>query len=62
MSFLLHLTQAEVEELDARLLDVIDEYVASDRARLDRPLHRGVFVVHRVPAGARPTPAPGDAG
>ena len=47
-SFLLHLTQDEVEELDRRLLDVIDEYVATDHERLDRPAHRGIVVLHRT--------------
>lgn len=47
-TFLLHLTQEEVEELDSRLLDVIDEYVASDQDRLDRPAHRGIVVLHRT--------------
>jgi DNA-binding Lrp family transcriptional regulator len=47
-SFLLHLTQEEVEELDRRLLDVIDEYVASDHERLDHPAHRGIVVLHRA--------------
>ncbi|WP_125776852.1 winged helix-turn-helix domain-containing protein [Antribacter gilvus] len=51
--FALHLSDDEVAELDRRLLEVIDEYVATDDRRRDRPVHRGVVVLHRVtPGGA----------
>ena len=48
-SFLLHLSPDEVEELDRRILAVLDEYIDSDGTRLDRPAHRGLVVLHRVP-------------
>ncbi|MEN0071156.1 MAG: winged helix-turn-helix domain-containing protein [Propionicimonas sp.] len=48
-TFALHLSQAEVDELDARLVAVLDSYVAtdSDRADAGSPVHRGFFVLHR---------------
>ncbi len=47
--FALHLSDEEVAELDRRILAVLDEYVATDDQRLDRPLHGGAFVLHRSP-------------
>jgi predicted ArsR family transcriptional regulator len=52
-TFLLHLSKKDVEELDRRLLEVIDEYIESDHTRTRRPVHRGFFVVHRVPPSAK---------
>jgi len=51
-TFVLHLTEAELDELDARLVEVIDSYVATDRERADagHAVHRGFFVLHRPPA------------
>ena len=46
--FLLHLSPDEVRELDRRILAVLDEYVATDHERLDRPALGGIFVLHRV--------------
>jgi DNA-binding transcriptional ArsR family regulator len=46
--FLLHLSPGEVEELDRRILAVLDEYVATDHERLDRPALGGIFVLHRT--------------
>jgi DNA-binding transcriptional ArsR family regulator len=46
-AFRLHLSDDDVAELDRRILAVLDEYVATDDDRLDRPLHRGLFVLHR---------------
>lgn len=46
-TFTLHLSDEDVAELDRRILAVIDEYVASESDRAGRPLHRGLFVVHR---------------
>ena len=53
-TFTLHLTDAELDELDARLVEVIDSYVATDRerARAGHPARRGLFLLHRVPAPA----------
>jgi DNA-binding transcriptional ArsR family regulator len=47
--FLLHLTPDEAAELERRILAVLDEYVASDHERLDRPAHGGIVVLHEVP-------------
>ncbi|MFD7657707.1 ArsR/SmtB family transcription factor [Actinosynnema sp. NPDC059797] len=46
--FALHLSAEEVDELSRRIGAVLDEYVATDDQRLDRPLHGGIFVVHRL--------------
>jgi len=53
--FMLHLTEAEVRELDRRLLEVLDEYIQTDHQRLDRPALGGIVVVHQL---AEPTPSP----
>ena len=54
-TFVLHLNEAELNELDARLIAVIDSYIATDTERADAgsPAHRGFFVLHR-PALSRP--------
>jgi DNA-binding CsgD family transcriptional regulator len=44
----LHLSQAEAEELDRRLLAVLDPYVETDHERLDRPALGGIVVFHRL--------------
>ncbi|SFW86857.1 Helix-turn-helix domain-containing protein [Amycolatopsis australiensis] len=49
--FLLHLSPDEVEELDRRILAVLDEYVATDHKRLGRPAVGGIFVLHHVRPG-----------
>ena len=49
-AFYLHLSDDDVAELDRRILAVLDEYVASDADRHDRPLPRGLFVLHRPPS------------
>ena len=49
-AFYLHLSDDDVAELDRRILAVLDEYVATDADRHDRPLHRGLFVLHRPPS------------
>ena len=46
--FSLHLSPEDVEELDRRILDVLDEYVATDDQRRDRPVHGGMFILHRL--------------
>jgi DNA-binding transcriptional ArsR family regulator len=46
--FALHLSPEEVAELDNRILDILDEYVATDDQRLDRPLLNGMFLLHRL--------------
>jgi len=45
--FLLHLSPEEAEELDRRILEVLDEYVETDHLRPDRPALNGIFVLHR---------------
>ena len=45
--FLLHLSPAEAEELDRRILTILDEYVRTDDQRLDRPALSGIFLLHR---------------
>ena len=47
--FALHLSDEEVAELDRRILAVLDEYMATDDQRLDRPVYGGAFVLHRAP-------------
>jgi DNA-binding transcriptional ArsR family regulator len=49
--FVLHLTQEEVEELDRKILVVLDEYIATEDERRgdpDRPAHGGIFLMHRL--------------
>jgi DNA-binding transcriptional ArsR family regulator len=46
--FSLHLSPEELEELDRRILEVLDEYVATDDERPDRPLYGGIFLLHRM--------------
>ena len=52
--FMLHLSEAEVRELDRRLLEVLDEYIQTDHQRLDRPALGGIVVVHQL---AEPAPS-----
>jgi DNA-binding transcriptional ArsR family regulator len=50
--FALYLSDEEVEELDRRVLEILDEYVATDDERRGRPgrrIHGGVFILHRLP-------------
>lgn len=46
--FALHLSEEDVNELDRRILAVLDEYVETDHERRDQPVHGGVFVLHRL--------------
>lgn len=45
--FSLHLSPEDVAELDRRIGAVLDEYVATDDQRLDRPVHGGIVVIHQ---------------
>jgi DNA-binding transcriptional ArsR family regulator len=54
--FMLHLSEAEVRELDRRLLAVLDEYIQSDHQRLDRPALGGLVVLHQLADPARTQP------
>jgi len=44
--FALHLSSEEIVELDRRILEVLDGYVATDDLRHDRPVRGGIFVLH----------------
>jgi DNA-binding transcriptional ArsR family regulator len=46
--FMLHLSKEDVEELDRRILAILDEYIETDDQRRDRPAHGGIVVVHRL--------------
>ncbi|MEV2278998.1 helix-turn-helix domain-containing protein [Nocardiopsis sp. NPDC049922] len=46
--FMLHLSPEEATELDRRILAVLDEYVATDHERLDRPAYGGLVALHRL--------------
>lgn len=45
--FSLHLSPDDVAEIDRRILAVLDEYVESDGQRVDRPVHGGIWLLHR---------------
>lgn len=45
--FVLHLSEEQLQELDRRILAVLDEYVATDDERLDQPAYGGIFALHR---------------
>ncbi|MET7400489.1 winged helix-turn-helix domain-containing protein [Dactylosporangium sp. NPDC005572] len=47
--FTLHLSAEELAELDRRILAILDEYVATDHERLDRPALGGIFLLHQLP-------------
>lgn len=47
--FLLHLSPADVEELDRRILAVLDQYIETDNQRLDQPAHSGLVILHQLP-------------
>lgn len=47
-SFVLHLAPEDVEELDRRILAVLDEYIDTDQDRRHLPAHAGLFLVHRL--------------
>jgi hypothetical protein len=53
--FTLHLSREQVRELDHRIVALLDEYVATDHERLDRPALGGIFVLHQL---ADPTSSP----
>ncbi|MGW5878006.1 helix-turn-helix domain-containing protein [Nocardiopsis terrae] len=55
--FALHLSDEDLAELDRRILAVLDEYVATEDQRLDRPVYGGAFVLHR-PSGEEPGRGP----
>jgi DNA-binding transcriptional ArsR family regulator len=46
--FALHLSPQQLEELDLRIVAILDEYVLTENERLDQPMHGGLFVLHRL--------------
>jgi len=46
--FTVHLSPAEVAELDRRILAVLDEYIRTDHERPDHPALGGLVVLHRL--------------
>ncbi len=46
--FVLHLSHEQIEELDRKILAVLDEYIDSDHQRQDQPAHGGIFILHRL--------------
>jgi len=46
--FALHLSDEDAEELDRRILTVLDEYVDTDDERHGRPIMSGIFILHRL--------------
>ena len=49
----LHLSPADVAELDRRIVAVLDEYIETDSERSHLPAHGGIFLLHRAPDGSR---------
>jgi DNA-binding transcriptional ArsR family regulator len=45
--FVLHLSEADAEDLTRRIYAVLNEYMDSDRQRPDQPAYGGIFVLHR---------------
>lgn len=45
--FVLHLSEADAEDLLTRIHAVLNEYTASDRQRSEQPAYGGIFVLHR---------------
>lgn len=60
-SFVLHLSDADVAELDRRILAILDEYIVSDDTRRDgRPARAGLVLLHRLPSDRPPSDRPRD--
>lgn len=47
--FVLHLSDADADDLIQRIQAVLNDYTDSDRRRLDQPAYGGIFVLHRSP-------------
>lgn len=47
--FMLHLSPQQSQELERRILDILDEYVQTDDERLDQPAHGGIIILHQLP-------------
>jgi DNA-binding transcriptional ArsR family regulator len=46
--FTLRLSPEEVAELDEKIVALLDEYIATDDLRKDRPVLGGIFMMHRL--------------
>lgn len=46
--FTLHLSVENADELDRRILAILDEYIDTDDQRLDQPAYGGIVVLHRL--------------
>lgn len=46
--FTLHLSRAQVRELDQRIVALLDEYAGTDHKRRDQPALGGIFVLHQL--------------
>lgn len=47
--FTLHLSEEQLGDLSARIMEILDEYVDSDPQRSDECPYGGIFVLHRLP-------------
>lgn len=47
--FVLHLSEADADDLITRIHAVLSDYTNSDRQRADQPAYGGIFVLHRSP-------------
>lgn len=46
-TFVLHLSDEDLDELDRRIAQVLDEYVRTDEQRSGAPLYSGMYLLHR---------------
>ncbi|WP_211239430.1 ArsR/SmtB family transcription factor [Actinokineospora inagensis] len=46
--FVLHLSADDLEELDRRILAVLDDYITTDHTRRAHPAHGGMFILHQL--------------
>ncbi|WP_354191049.1 winged helix-turn-helix domain-containing protein [Arthrobacter sp. UYCu712] len=57
--FVLHLSPEQIEELEGKILAVLDDYIDSDAGRLDQPAHGGMFILHQLAQQHAHQPATG---
>ncbi|QFU89203.1 Helix-turn-helix domain protein [Amycolatopsis sp. YIM 10] len=55
--FTLHLSDDDIAELDRRILEVLDEYVANDDQRAGKPVLSGIFLLHSLSGPQPPSPS-----
>ena len=46
--FALHLSEEDAAELNRRIRELLDDYLATDDERRDQPAHGGIIVIHRL--------------